>query len=142
MDSRKTIEEQLAKHTHRQQSKQPVLNVDNYMFDGITLNTLSYDQLVSAISIIKDPYIRRDYFQNPLNGAVQSNEYPRILQRLLQLENQNRYIEPEPTPAHKKQKHGSPSKGGMYKRKSSKQSKRSKRSKRSKIYSIKRHRLI
>ena len=117
------------------------------MFDGITLNTLSYDQLVSAISIIKDPYIRRDYFQNPLYGAVQPNEYPRILQRLLQLEYQNRLNEPEPTPPHKKQRVGSPSsKGeGKYKRKSiksSKQSKRSKRSKQSKIYSIKRHHLI
>jgi hypothetical protein len=115
-------------------SRQPVQNIDDYMFENTKLSDLNNNQLVYAINILKDndPYKRRNKFKKPhSNGLIQPVEYDNILARLIF--HQRRESEREPPPSQsKKQRASTPSpKGGKYKRKSRKRSKRSKKSKRS-----------
>jgi len=142
MNTKQIIEKQLSKRTMKEISKQPVQNIDDYMFKDIKLSNLNNNQLVYAINTLKDidPYIRRKKFKKPdSNNIIQQVEYDNILARLIF--HQRRESEREPPPSQsKKQRASTPSpKGGKYKRKSRK---RSKRSKRSQKYNIKRNELV
>lgn len=145
MNTKQIIEKQISKRSMKEISKQPVQNIDEYMFENTKLSDLNNNQLVHAINILKDndPYIRRNKFKKPYsNDIIQQVEYNNILARLIF--HQRRESEREPPPSQsKKQRANTPSpKGGKYKRKSRKRSKRSKKSKRSQKYNIKRNELV
>ena len=142
MSTKQIIEKQLSKRTMKEISKQPVQNIDDYMFENIKLSNLNNNQLVHAINTLKDidPYIRRTKFKKShSNGLIQPVEYDNILARLIFHQRRESVREPPPSQS-KKQRASTPSpKGGKYKRKSRK---RNKRSKRSQKYNIKRHDLV
>ncbi len=142
MSTKQIIEKQLSKRSMKEISKQPVQNIDDYMFEGTKLSDLNNNQLVYAINTLKDndPYKRRNKFKKPhSNDIIQQVEYGNILARLIIYQRRESVHEPPPSQS-KKQRASTPSpKGGKYKRKSRK---RNKRSKRSQKYNIKRNELV
>jgi len=131
MNTKQIIEKQISKRTMKEISKQPVQNIDDYMFEKSKLSDLNNNQLVLAINILKDkdPYKRRNKFKKPhSNDIIQPVEYDNILARLIFHQRRESVREPPPSQS-KQQRANTPSpKGGKYKRKSRKRSKRSKRS--------------